>query len=324
MSIERKSVADKIETLIRQKRLSDDQLLHLMWIFAQEENVKISRSETCRLLLLERYNDDTIKKVMDFLSEIEKIPVAKNLQPAGSASSSTTTLVNNTITREREVEEMKKRKIVGELRQRVQDRPTNGRLPRATPEEDNRRADVGHGHHTFSEAHVLSGWLVQQLKYTKAAKKTKPTLVAPTGTATALPLAARIVPKKKKRKPRKKNISSKKRKDEEEEEQEEDYEEDDVQPNASGEAEPKDEENEDENENQDEDEEAEDDAPVGFEMEKGEDDEEECEGDGDVEDSEPEEDEEEEEAGDDEEEGNGDEDVGSKKKGGDMEFESSE
>jgi len=311
--MERKHVAEKIETLIRQKKMGDDQLMHLMWLFAQEENIKITRSQTRRLLRLEKYSEETIKKVIDFLSEVEKYPVAKNLQQTGAAAATNTNNPTNVpkgyINENVAEQEMKKRKVVAQLRQRVQQQSQTGlRLPKARPEEENGQQL---SQTAFSDALVLSGWLVQQMKFTKAAKKIKPTLAAPIGTATALPISVRVVPKKKKRKPRKKSAAPKKRKEDEEQQEEEEEE-----PLVAPEDEPPHpDENADEEPKANEEEEEAEDAPVGFEMEKEE--EEEEEGEGEVE-SEPSDDEEEEEDGDDEndEEDEEDEEVGgnSKKK----------
>lgn len=310
--MERKHVAEKIESLIRQRKMGDDQLLHLMWLFAQEENIKITRSQTRRLLRLEKYSDETIKKVTDFLTEVEKYPVVKNFQPIGvssGSSSSTTTSSKGYINENVAEQEMKKRKVVAQLRQRVQQQSQTGlRLPRARPEEENGNQS---GQTAFSDANVLSGWLVQQMKFTKAAKKIKPTLAAPVGTATALPISVRVVPKKKKRKPRKKGVTKKRKEEEEQEEEEEEQ----VVTVPEDEIPQEDEENDEEEGEANEEEEDVEDAPVGFEMEKGEEDEEE--GDADVE-SDPEDEDEEEEAeadnDDDDDDDDDDDAVSSKKK----------
>ncbi len=274
MSIERKHVAEQIESLIRQKKLGETQLLHLMWIFSHEDNIKITRNENRRLLRLEKYNDDTLKKVIDFLGEVEKYPTVKISPQSGAASSVSTSKVvpqsdNLEVLRS---QEMKRQKVA-----RLQNLATprdRDRLPRTLPEE----IRVEHARE-FSDADIVKTWFIRQTKFSKAAKKINPTLVAPLGKGSAMPMSVRVVPKKKKRKPRKK--SDKKRKEEENIENEEEEIEEEIEIEEIDEAipvleklgnEPDPAVNEDEEQLQGGDEASEaseiDEAPVGFEMEK--------------------------------------------------------
>lgn len=330
MSIERKHVAEQIENLIRQKKLGEQQLLHLMWIFAQEENVKITRSENRRLLRLEKYTDDTLKKVMEFLNEVEKYPIVKNIPQQQGSHTKTQhqqpSPVDNT--EQLRTQEMKRQKVSRLQQMATPSNSKTSKLPIIQP--DNVKLD----HNTdYADADIVRNWFIRQTKLSKAAKKMNPQLIAPTGTGSALPISIRVVPKKKKRKPRKKSNVTKKRKEQLEETPIDDDENiDDVADDADENADeviddalaPIDAENQHEEDGEiiegggsslDENEE----APVGFEMEKeeGEDDDENGEDDDVASDDEDVDD------GEDEDDENIDVDDDRKKESNDMELESS-
>jgi hypothetical protein len=66
MAAIRQKVSSRIERLLKSKALNDDQLLHLLFIFSREEDVKITRNQARRLLRLEKYSDATINQVVRY------------------------------------------------------------------------------------------------------------------------------------------------------------------------------------------------------------------------------------------------------------------
>ena len=207
--VERQRLAKHIDGLVRQKRISKDQLLHLMWIFSQEENVKITRNMTRRLLRLEKYSEETIKKVTAFLVQVEKSPPPETADLA-PVPKPTRRLSRDHIPTEYDAtadnqlemlrEQDMKRRRVRTLQKRAAAAPMITELPTIAVQQLDRLPPPRH----LADADILIGWLVKQTKHCKSSKKTGPTIAAPYSTATALPVHARVIPKRKKRrKPRK-------------------------------------------------------------------------------------------------------------------------
>lgn len=227
MSLNRKYIAEHIESLIRQRKLGEDEMLHLIWLCDQEENVKITRSHHRRLLRLEKYSDETMKKVTDFLKEVEKYESrgVTASESTGNSSASTAAKPASVVRllEERQEQarseleklreqEMKRRKVTT-LNNRVAATQATAtaavkRLPRAIPTD----VAITTGatttyHHTpegEADAALVSDWLMRTMKLTRAQKKVNPKFIAPDGDI-AMPIHARVVPKKKKRKNRRKS-----------------------------------------------------------------------------------------------------------------------
>jgi hypothetical protein len=213
---ERKRIAKQIDGLIRQRRISEDQLLHLMWLFSQEENVKITRNMTRRLLRLEKYSENTIKKVTNFLNQVEECPRVSPEQGNRDRQQQhhelphqrehLTTEYDATADNQIELlreQEMKRRKV-RTLKTRVERAPRDDALPHVSPDDRLRvGGEEAQGVVHLVDADVLNIWLVKQTKHCKSAKKNGPGIAAPYGKATALPVSVRIIPKKKKRRTRK-------------------------------------------------------------------------------------------------------------------------
>ena len=204
---DRKRIANQIDGLIRQKRISEEQLLHLMWLFSQEENVKITRNMTRRLLRLEKYSEKTIKKVTKFLSQVEACPSlspeikADSTRDLPSPEPELTTEYDATSDNQLELlreQDMKRRKV-RKLQDRASSAPQEKKLPPIAPME----LQEFQQNEYLTDADVLNSWLFVQTKYCKAAKKHGPGIAAPYGKATALPVSVRVISKKKKRRARK-------------------------------------------------------------------------------------------------------------------------
>lgn len=230
----RKNVAEQIESLIRERKMGEDEMLHLMWIFAQEENVKITRSNHRRLLRLEKYSDETIQKVMDFLVQVEKYEAPDKIpgyseqqqqQQQHRRGVGELQLLEERQTQARKeleklrVQEMKRRKVnaLNAAMMKNQQRHSEAvaeagpvaaasrRLPKMMLAEDSSNAQImEHANVASDDSAIVSLWLTKQLKITRAAKKVNPTFIAPTGDS-AMPTQSRVIPKKKKR--RKKTAS---------------------------------------------------------------------------------------------------------------------
>ena len=215
-------VASRIEKLVREKRLSEDQLLHLLYIFSREEKVKITRSQNCRLLRLERYGEDTIKKVTQFLDVVE------------TTASSDSTIVKKEKGPIAAIETMSKRKAVAaaptpttttqqqqkKVILRVPKRQAPERLPPVKmPAAHSAALSSLSDESAFSDVSALNDWLVQQTKLGKQARKIDPAICCPETTSTVMSLSDRQIPIKKKRKKTAKKRASQRVKEEEEEEE---------------------------------------------------------------------------------------------------------
>jgi len=213
---DRKRIANQIDGLIRQKRISEDQLLHLMWLFAQEENVKITRNMSRRLLRLEKYSEETIKKVTKFLSQVKACPrvspeikadSARNLpSPQAELTTEYDATSDNQLELLRE-QDMKRRKV-RKLQDRASSGRNGGRLPQILPMEIEERDEKSRSGVHLVDADILQGWLLRQTKQCKAAKKQGPGIAAPYGRATALPVSVRVISKKKKKRRARKSSNS--------------------------------------------------------------------------------------------------------------------
>lgn len=218
----RRGIAKDINDLVRQRQITEDQLLHLMWIFSQEENVKITRNMTRRLLRLEKYSEATIQKVTAFLQQVKECQLEplgasdsegaaqSQPQPSGEASTSIVSIeydaaAENQLEQLRE-QEMKRRKVRS-LENREARAPKQSGLPEVHPEGGggDRRggllAEPATGRY-LTDVSVLNGWLALQTKHCKSSKKGGQSLAAPYGQATALPVNARVLVKKKKKRTR--------------------------------------------------------------------------------------------------------------------------
>lgn len=188
--------------------------MHMMWIFSQEDNVKITRNMTRRLLRLEKYSEPTIQKVMAFLEQVKNCPrdtseSETHSESEGAAAGSTTqhreapalsleydATSDNQLELLRE-QEMKRRKVRS-LESREAKAPREPALPLIHPEGGGRIGSPAARY--LTDVEVLNGWLTQQTKLSKSSKKSGPGVAAPYSMATALPIAARIALTKKKKK----------------------------------------------------------------------------------------------------------------------------
>jgi hypothetical protein len=189
-------VAKRIEKLLREKRMNDNQLLHLLYIFSREEKVKITRSHHCRLLRVERYGEETLKNVIQFLDVVESLD--------------STDLIPKKETQQRSSIDMSKRKsrishhIPDSSAQRVV-RPKIARkapesLPRVEmPGMSSQPVRTMAGEDSASNVTALNEWMTQQIKRAKQARKMDPSICCP-GSMSTLPVSDRQIPLKKKRK----------------------------------------------------------------------------------------------------------------------------
>lgn len=314
--VDRKQIGERIETLLRQKKITEHQQNHLLWIFEQEGNVKFTRDETRRLFRLDNYTDETIEKVSSFIETVEATISSSTTMVATTTDASTVTKQSTKSGAANTVDAQKKRRIINRLQRGATSKAAVERLPKIVVDVEYIKRE-----REISDSAIISGWLSGQTKLSKAVKKISPTLFAPNGLATAMPLSIRVIPKKKKRKPRKKTVKKQKEEIEEVEEEEEEVEGEVEEEEEAGEQQEEVVEGAEEVEGEEEevdDEEDVEDAPVGFEMEKeesGDDDDDEQNDSGQDEDGEEVE---EEENDDDDVEGDDDDDEGgsSKKKRG--------
>ena len=126
--MERQTIVDKIESLNRQKRINESQMLHIFWILSQEEGVPITRSQTRRLIRLERYSDETILKLKEFLIEIEKNSYPLKNQKEGSVYPKATAHPSLLSSLSLKEQEMKRRKIVA-LKSQLSSATATNKLP---------------------------------------------------------------------------------------------------------------------------------------------------------------------------------------------------
>lgn len=221
LSAIQQKVASRIEKLLREKRLNENQLLHLLYIFSREEKVKITRSQNCRLLRIERYGEDTINRVTQFLDVVESLEASDLIKKDSSGGSVEDTPVIMSKRRSRTSHILASTKPVKKIARPIHrtkkeaERLPSIQLPATISRQVSTLADEA----ASSDVSSLNEWLVQQTKRGKQARKIDPSICCPE-TSTTLCLADRQVPLKKKRKKTAKKRSSQKNKEEEEEEEE--------------------------------------------------------------------------------------------------------
>lgn len=220
LSATQQRVASRIEKLLREKRLNENQLLHLLYIFSREEKVKITRSQNCRLLRIERYSEDTINRVTQFLDVVESLDSSDLIkkQPSGGAVEPTSMSKRKSKTPQAIATVTKK------IIRPVQRKKQIERLPSIQhPSTISKHVSTLADESAFTDISALNDWLAQQTKCGKQARKVDPSICCPDG-STTLSLSDRQVPVKKKRKKTAKKRASQKNKEEEEEEEVEEVE----------------------------------------------------------------------------------------------------
>lgn len=201
-SVNRHKIVTRVEKLIKDKALTEDQLLHLLYIFSREDKVKITANQTRRLFRLEKYSDDTIKNVLQFLdvAETQRIVGPENPVQVIKPSIHQNPPIEEMSKRAREV---KKKLLITQPLIEVKET-----LPLILPPvgDEIQANDIGVAANVENKS-VLSSWLVEQTKRGKQAKKIDPQLCCPT-MLSVLSTNNRQLPPKKRKKTSKKKLAA--------------------------------------------------------------------------------------------------------------------
>lgn len=226
MSVRHASVGRKIERFIRERRFSERELLHLLWIFNKDQSVKITRNFSRRLLRLEKYGESTLDELEKFLSQIETKSASDQKSQKADSPSSTSSQSMSTMSRLREQQQMqslqdqisKKRKLQHITRKTHRfinplDQLTS--LPVAIP----RAVNVNNGgsdHVAEIDAiavandPLLGSWETLQKKTSRAGRKINVEVICAGSSSNCLPIALRSVRKPPKPKTKRQSATRKK------------------------------------------------------------------------------------------------------------------